>query len=300
MKRALVYITLTLVLASCSQRPFGIPKNLDKEEYRELPVLQFKTIDEAYRTYRSGIDAIMADMPDNPTAPSGPLNETSRYNLYIMNLYKRIYNTMGWSYIKKDNTIFALTSGYTSGCWAAFVSPDHPVLETRGNTLHTIINRNTAQGNLVTIVIRLDKISERWAGLFLVHELAHAKACLEYACGDEKTRELQAYDLEKIAYNHITNDRFDRVLDKFIERHNITHKGMMQEIEKERFGFVAPLCYEIDRTMNEKLGSSKAEMEMRFGFYIASIILRLSERNSDDVDTKARKLNLVLEKIGLF
>jgi hypothetical protein len=288
MSKKFLYIVLVLILAACTQKAVPRTNDVPKSEYLQLPVSQFKSVDEAYETYKSGIMKIMADIPDSITDRADPLHRLS--------MYKDLYIKMGWSHIKSDNAIFSLTAGNRSACWVSFLDLDHPALKTRGNTLNAKVNKN----GLVFIVIRPDKISDKWAGVFLLHELSHAKEYMDIGHSDREKTELLAYELEKIAYNHITENLFDRVLDEVINIHNISYEGMLSQLDKKEVKHFSPVLHEIDEKMSEEFGQSIAEMEMRHGFYLMSIVLRLSEKNMDDTETKARKMNSIIEKVSLF
>lgn len=277
-------IILFLVLPSCTQ-PAAI--KYSKAEYLKLPVERFGSITEAFETYRSGIMNIMEDVPEN-VGQSDPV--------YVLSQYKAsVYKNLAWGYVRKDRAVIALTQGMVPGYWVTFVELNHPALETRGPTLNSMKNND-----FVVTVIRPDKISVRWAGVFLVHEFAHLKEYMEYGYLNSEESEFKAYTLEKIAVNHITSNRFDEILKLIIDKHKIIDGSQLVEMHKNDRKRIQSLFFEIDEILGEESGRSIAEIEMRYGFYLMSLILRLSEMNNDNPEITSRKVKMVLDKVSLF
>ncbi len=277
-------IILFLVLASCAQ---STAIKYSRTEYLKLPVEKFDSINEALETYRLGIMNVMEDVPEN-VEQSNPLHILIKYKASV-------YKNLSWSYVRRDNAIISLTEGKVSDYWVSFLDLNHPALEARGPTLRSMKNND-----LVVTVIRPDKISTKWAGVFLVHEFAHLKEYTEHGYLNSEDSEFKAYSLEKIAVNHITRNRFDEVLKHIIDRHKIIGGSQIVEMNKNDRKRLQSLFFEIDEILGEEKGRSIAEMEMRYGFYLMSLILRLSEMNNDNQEIASRKLKTVLDKVSLF
>ena len=277
-------IILFLVLASCAQ---STAVKYSRVEYLKLPVEKFGSINEAFETYRSGIMKIMEDIPENV----GQFNP-----LHILSKYKAsVYKNLSWSYVRKDNVIISLTTGKVSDYWVSFIDLNHPALETRGPTLNSMKNND-----LVLTVICPDKLSPRWAGIFLVHEFAHLKEYMVHGYLNNEESEFNAYTLEKIAVNHITGNRFDEVLKDINNKHKIMDGSQLVEMHMNDRKRINSLFLEIDNKLGEEKGQSIAELEMRYSFYLMSLILRLSEMNNENSEITARKVKMILDKISLF
>jgi hypothetical protein len=277
-------IILLLILASCTQ---STPIKYSRDEYLKLPVQRFGSINEAFETYRLGIMNIMQDVPEYADQ-SNPIHVLSQYKASV-------YRNLSWSYIRKDNAIIALTPGIVPGYWVSFIDLNHPALETRGATL-----RSMKDNDLVAAVIRPDKISPKWAGIFLVHEFAHLKEYMECGHLNSEESEFKAYQLEKIAVNHITKNRFDEVLKHIIDKHKITDGTQLAEMHKTDRKRTHFLVLEIDEMLGEGSGRNIAELEMRYGFYLVSLSLKLSERDGDNPEIAAKKVKMILETVSLF
>lgn len=285
MTRKLSYVALILVLVSCAPQSIRRPGGTAQSEYLRQPVTQFAGIEDAYETYRAGIARIMEIVPDDPDVQPSPLRKLSEY--------KGIYKNLGWSRVARDNTIYAMTPGHVPGYWVSFVELDHPGLKARGSTLHVELNKN----NFVAVIVRPDKISERWAGIFLVHELSHAKEDLEKRSSGGEASECNEYDLEKMMYNQITRNKFDGVLDEVLNAYSLSD---VDELLGKGAVRISDYLHEIDHKMDEDVGLSIAETEMRHGFYLMAMVLRLSERVGDDTDTKVKKVNKAIAKYSMF
>jgi hypothetical protein len=283
--RKLSSIVLVFALASCAPKAADTTGRRPQSDYLRRPVTQFASVKDAYDTYRSGIANIMETVPGDPDGSSGPSRR--------LNEYKSIYKQLGWSRIDRDNRIYALTPGRVPGYWVSFIEPDHPGLKTRGSMLHVELNER----KFVSVIVRPDKITARWAGIFLVHELSHAREDLEKGGPDGDASECSAYDLEKTAYSHVTGNAFDGALDEVLNAHAI-------EDAKELLGQgavrISGQLQEIDQKMNEEPGQSSAEMEMRHGFYLMAMVLRLSERAGDDAGAKVKKVNEAIANYSMF
>lgn len=253
----------------------------------ELALKLFPTTQDALSIYKDGIQKIMATLPDvadenNPLFP-------------LVIIRDRVYSKMSWGYIDVNGSMIALEDGSRSGSWVMFYKENHPALKQRNNTLSTM-----TQGSIVTVVVRPDLISERWAGIFMVHEMSHVLERMYKTKIQPHESEYYAYTVEKIAYNYLSNGNLDKVLDEFLHRNNILNHQALIELAKQPENFKNKIKYEIDQPLDEKNSMSLTENEMRSSFYLMALSIRIGENNDYDEQKNIDGLNILIENFSKF
>jgi len=251
-------------------------------------IKQFKNITSTLNSYKAGIGDLLSNIPDD--------YQDQRDNLFILSVLKgSVYDHLYWGMIKPNNTMVTFSKGHTNGCWAMIIQKDHPILQKRGPTYETL-----KSDGIVHIAIRPDLISERWIGIFLIHEFTHAyKEMYGQTLSDDET-EYNATNHEKIAYNYLTNDTFDEVLDSIIKDNGFSQHADYLRFVHSDFDTRNKLYLDLESKMREELPLSIAEGEMRFALFALSISLRLSEINSTKRATRISDLAEIRNQIAKF
>jgi hypothetical protein len=220
--------------------------------------------------YQGGLELAMQAVADARTR-GRPLSPR------LALLHDDIYPQLGWGEIRADNKMLAITSGRTDAPWGMVVAPDHPRLAEPGPTLRT-----GPDGGVLIVTIRPDAMSQRWAGIFMVHELSHladhGTASDAIGCRAEH----EAYKVEREIVNLLSDDRFDVALDTVLDDQGIRTASELQEmLASDTHDRLAAAISTIERLLEESLPLSTAEREMRDGFYVMALIERLGERAGD-------------------
>ncbi len=280
---SLFIITLSLCVVSCSSQHARPADNSG-----ELTLTLFPTTEAAMKMYKTGIDDIMETVPG--------VEKNNPDNASPLSLVKDlVYLKIAWGYIAPNGKIIALTDGNTQGFWVLFIKNDHPILNTRGNTLTSGV-----YDSLVGVAIRPDRISRRWAGIFLVHEMSHALERMYKTNILPDESEFFAYDLEKRAYNHITNGKLDRALEKEISQREVRSHSQLLGILRSNEAVRYETLHNIDRYLNEEHPLGLAEGEMRLGFYLMALSIRIGEIHNYTRAQQVENLNAVLKEFQMF
>ncbi len=145
----------------------------------------------------------------------------------------------------------------------------------------------TLDGSLHVIMLRPDKMTERWAGIFLVHEMSHALDQRKAESNPGCAAEFEAYRVEREAMNVLTSDGLDEALDEAIGRYvYASYEDVIAAVEADTGSGIGPAIDGIESRLAEPPPLSAAEREMRDGFYVLSLADRIGERA--DVGMEAR------------
>lgn len=289
MRRSYYKILMLVLVSSSLLLPISVSaKKIGSASVDASKIKRFASVKEAARTYQQGLQQIFKDVPVNIYDPS--------HRLFQLSLLKReVYKRLFWGYIRADNRMISLGAGEKSGAWAVVFSFDHPELKRRGNTL-TALRLNS----ISHVKIRPEKVSQRWAGIFMVHEMSHLFEYLTYGVRDQDSTEYYAYDYEKRALNYLTKNMFDNVLDRIIQEYKLqTHKSL-HAMRKDNLQKFTPMLEEIESVLKEKPALSIAEREMRDGFYLMSLHLRISELNRIAPYARINKSREWLDTFAMF
>ena len=248
----------------------------------------FKDANLAIAAYKKGAEQIMGVIPDNISDRDN--------DLFPLSFIKReVFPITGWGHIQRDNQMIALSNGKIGGCWIMFYNHDHSNLEIPGPTLMT-----SRIDGLVTVVARPDRISEKWAGIFLVHELSHVYDELSGVSHPSGFSELVAYDLEMRAYNLLSKNKFTPLLDEIIHSKNLQTVAELATDIKNDSKHLRMIITKIESRLNEVPALSISERQMRDGFFVTSLAIRIGEKQHLDSKVMAQNLEHLLSQISLY
>lgn len=168
----------------------------------------------------------------------------------------------------------ALEGGYTNGAWLVVVPPGHDMLAQMVATLQV---RLEVDPPLTVLLIRPELVSERWAGIFMVHELSHLRDRLYELEPLTPTREeflqaeMRAYEVELLAASFLSQGEIERQMDALL----VEWKPSSPEdlVERVRHISAADLSL-LEAAMQGPPAASRAESTLRGGFYIMAFSLR--------------------------
>lgn len=229
--------------------------------------------------YENGFSLVMKSLPvDSP-------DET----LSKLKVFKEKY--VRWARVGKEE-YYPLESGFKNGAWMAIIPPNHVLAQKETNTLKV-----DAAPNMTVLRIRPDKVTEVWAGIFLIHELTHLADLVFKVEPPNPARdqflvgEARAYTLESRAVNLMSRGNFERQLD-------VTLKAWKIATPKALVGKLMTLSYEdiadLDGVIKSEIPKSNEEASLRLGFYAAALLVRYLDKTHADKDTILRSLNRLL------
>ena len=283
--------TLVLMIVFIQNAVAEIPyqeNNLPPSQAKLITSTLFKDANLAIAAYRNGLEQIMNVIPDDIS--------DRNHDLFPLSFIKReISPIIGWGHIQEDAQMMALSSGNKKGCWIMFYDTAHPSLKMPSATLFT-----ARVDGIVTIVARPDRISEKWAGIFLIHELSHAYDELLGVSRSPGFNELIAYDLERRAYNLLSKNKFTLILDEIIHSENIQSVAELAtdiKNDSKRFGLI---INNIEKEFNEEPELSISERQMRDGFFVTSLAIRIGEIQNLDAKVMAQNIENLLNQISIY
>lgn len=232
--------------------------------------------------YENGFSKVMAFVPDVANSPEyAPLVGIKHFK------ERKVW----WAKIEGDSFV-ALEPGNAKGGWIAIVPPGHEMLTTQKNTYQ--IDENTS---LNALRIKPEKISEFWAGVFLVHELSHLADRVFGIEPVEPTRkeyllgEMRAYNLELMLANLVSSGTYQKRLDTILDKWKPASAEVL--IEKMLNGEF-PEIRTLDAAVSNEKAESQTEYNIRSGFHVLSMYLRYSEIQSFGEEDFLRGLNKIL------
>jgi hypothetical protein len=221
-----------------------------------------------------------------------PGNERG-YSPRLSQLLDDVRPAMAWGVLQSDNRMIARSSGSLAGVWAMVIAPDHDWLSMPGPTL-----ANRITDGLNVIHIRPDKVTERWAGILLVHEMSHALDVRQAPHKQGCSVEFDAYRVEAEALSVVLDGKWEEVLDTVVAQQEFSsHERLLASVENGR---IARAIGEIERRLAEPSPLSAAEREMRDGFYVVSLIDRIQEREGADISVRCEVMAQVISEISLY
>lgn len=263
---------------------FASPKiNSQENKVGEI----FNNRDDALRVYQNGLKTVLDVIP---------VKAADSTNINVLDAIKNtLYPNIFWGYIDKAGKMYALTSGHKSGLWVLFTNPDHPGLKTKSSTLWT-----GKQDSLIAVTVRPDLMTERWAGIFLIHELVHGLEKIYMKDAKPEASEYLAYMVEMDIYNLLTHGKLNSVLDNKLNKFSLKEHDQLLELYDSNKNKVYDFIYSIDKELNEPKPKSSAEEEMRIGFYLMAATIRIGQNNGYPTNTKINNLNQLLKKSSLY
>lgn len=152
----------------------------------------------------------------------------------------------------------------------------------------------------MAVTVRPDKISERWAGIFLMHELTHGLEKIYLADTNPDGSEYMAYLIEMESYDLLTKRKFSEVLTKQLKNASIrTHDDMVKLCNSD-ISEVHNFLYGIDAELNEVKPESASEEEMRIGFYLMAATIKIGQDNNYSFEQRIKNLNDILKKTSIY
>lgn len=240
-----------------------------------------RLLSELRNLYDRGFDQVIGSLIEGDSAINRPLFELRRFR----------DESVGWAELR-GSAFYALEDGYRSGGWLVVVPPGHDLLSRMQSTLQLDPNPQ-----LNVILIKPERVTELWAGLFLIHELSHLA---DRALGAESPEpdveeylmgELRAFGLEMMAANGVTRGDFYRRLDRVLDE---WQAGSVEEFVHRVRSMTVADVEKISAPVLSELAASDAEHRLRNGFYSAALLIRYAERNRLPDDELTRGLGLLM------
>jgi len=217
--------------------------------------------------YDSGFNHIMAAVPDNAQSLGlSPLQGLGRFRT----------QRVAWAGMK-GNAYYAIEPGRSDGGWLVIVPSGSDVLKSMKSTLEMDPGPTVA-----AVLIKQEKVSEVWAGLFLTHELSHLADRVLKVEPPNPTRaqflmgELRAYDLELMGADLVSAGRLRQHLDAILDRWQLESVASVTE---RCVHLGPPELAALNDAVPGGDPQSAAEARLRGGFFAAALVLRFSERN---------------------
>jgi hypothetical protein len=232
--------------------------------------------------YENGYSAVMNAVP---------IDSTDRKYKRLLDLKKIKEKFVRWAGIGEKG-YYALESGPSAGAWIAIIPPDHVLAQKQEFTL--LID---AAPNMTVLRIKPDKITEIWAGIFLIHELSHLADRITKFESLNPTREEfllgegRAYELESQASNLVSRGAFEHRLDTTLAAWKFsTVKALVDKLMTLEHADVVAL----DNVVTREEPKSEAEASLRLGFYSIALFSRFLSKTKFDKDARLRGLNCLL------
>jgi hypothetical protein len=232
--------------------------------------------------YEAGFSRVMAFVPDIADRPQyAPLVGIKHFK----------EDKVRWAKIEGDSFV-ALEPGSAKGGWIAVIPSGHEMLTTQENTYQ--IDENTS---LNALRIKPEKISEFWAGVFLVHELSHLADRVfevepvnptrkEYLLG-----EARAYNLEMMLADLVSKGAYQKRLDTILGKWKpVSAKFLIEKMLSNDF----PELRTLDTVVSKEKAESPVEYDLRSGFHVLSMYIRYSENQAAGEEDFLRGLNTIL------
>ena len=175
----------------------------------------------------------------------------------------------------RGEVFYARESGPRKGALLVVVPQGHHVINEMISTLQTY-----ATPKFRALLIKPEKITDQWAGIFLVHELSHL---MDYCNGiepDNATRkqflegEIRAHRLEFMAANLLSKGAIQKQIDALLIQWQLKSYDELFDKFKDSDFYK---WYVLEEAMDSKAPASYNEAGLRNGFYITSTMLRYTD-----------------------
>lgn len=190
---------------------------------------------------------------------------------------------VGWGE-ERDGMIRSMESRGVPKSWCVALSPESPRCGPEGHILS--VNK---ENGLLRLLIQPWQIDDRWAGLFMIHELTHMERMANgtYVKGgatEYANEELIAYQTEYLTAMAMTEGKLERWLDAAIATHGVT--GTDDIISRVP---MLTLSQDLDALSGCKPPKNPGDASLRGGFYTVAMALRLHEKLSRDPMERTEK-----------
>lgn len=255
---------IALLSAGCASAPDWTVSPPDSAGKSPAQVTQDVRLD-----YDRGFDQVAALLPENSQDPGhATLGQVIKF---------RKWGAV-WAELASDD-LRTIEEGYWNASLIVVVPPGHEALDHMVATLQVDV-----LPEVILLAIKPERVSERWAGLFMIHELSHL---MDRAVGTEPrnpTREqflqgeLRAYEIEVTAANLVSNSALGKQIDHWLEKWRpSTHEELLERARSMGASVMASL----ETSMGSTRPLSEAELSMRFGFYVMAFLLRHAAARGD-------------------
>jgi hypothetical protein len=218
--------------------------------------------------YDRGFERVMAALP---AAPSGsPLQMLHQLNAFRA---ERVH----WAELHGTQYL-ALQPGHTNDAWLVVVPPTSPLGEEMEYSLQV-----HATETLTALHVRQARISELWAGIFLVHELSHLMDRVFDLEPLKPTRrqyiegEARAYNLELMAISAVARGSLEREVDRLLA-------AWQPKSEREAAARVSSLAAAELKALDDAVAAgpafSEPEAALRGGLYTIACVFRYAAVNN--------------------
>ncbi len=214
-------------------------------------------------------------------------NRDPRY-AYVRELvsFRKAY--VRWAEISGD-AYRALEDGSVGGAWLVVVPRDNALNESMTAALQ--VNEGD---DFIVLHIKQERISDQWAGLFLVHELSHL---LDLLSGREPPNapreqfligELRACAAELTAARLFSDGSFEAEIDLLLEK---LKPASMEDLYRKLGETDAREFLPLDKALGGVNPESDVELSLRLGFYITTTCIRYAETS------KSKDLLTIFDKL---
>lgn len=278
-KSLLVSLALLSASAGLFAQEVRVPAEPQQSRYGEGK--------QVVNVYRSGVAAI-TEVVENAARFGRPVPAR------LTRIQQEILPQVFWGQIMEDGKMMSVSPGNMKGIWGMVLNPEHSAMKQAAATLSA-----TELNGLDVILIRPDRMSKRWAGVFMVHEMSHmldqrSPSSSALDCDGE----FAAYVLEREFYDLITESRFTRALETAAKRFAASEEHVALSIDHP--DELASVLAWIEKEMGEAPPESQAEREMRDGFYYVSLIDRIGQSNGMSMDKRCHAMIEAMKPVSKF
>lgn len=228
-------------------------------------VLNQDITEELRARYDKGFARVVASLPED--AESSPYGA-----VWLIARFKG--QNVAWAGLR-GNAYYAIESGPWPAGWLAVVPPGNFILSHMNSALD--IDPSTT---INVLRIKPDKVTELWAGLFLVHGLSHLADRVTGVEPPDATHqqylmgELRAYNLVLLAASLVSGGVLDRHLDEVLGCWRpVSIEGLADRLQAMDSTDIAYL----DSSVPAGSPESEAEATLRADFYRLTLALRYAE-----------------------
>lgn len=176
-----------------------------------------------------------------------------------------------WASLTMDGGMIAQEAGKIGDAWIFVVPPKHEMMQTQ-QSVHAMNYDNS--GNNPYLSILPYKLTPKWAGLAIVHELSHLRdAVLKIEPGEGRTRdqylegEHRAYSVERALAFAYSDGKLQTALQSIV-RTALENQDDAVPALKILVGERLPaICQSLDLALDPQEALSKQELSVRQGLY---------------------------------
>lgn len=247
----------------------------------------YVSVEQMHQTYKVSLDSVMQQIPE----------QTQGQEYFLpWQIKKLVYPHTYFGKLQPDNQMISLSSdGHTNGLWIMLIDPGNPWLEDRNVTMSVV-----REEHLLMVRVRPDLITDEWIGIFLMHELSHGLENMYDVNIQSHESEYFAYLIEMLTYQLVKNESFYPVLDSVSEEFEIQTTEQFFELYANDREQVLSMLERINEKMAAGETASRAETEMRYGFFMMSMVIYLGWQNQFTWEEGAAAVNKMLEVGNMY